>query len=83
MTAPVQAGTLGGALDWYADNHPLARISSSKALAQRHRRSPMAIYRGARSAARGLRELNIAAGDRVAIMLPTGESFVPAFFGAL
>jgi acyl-CoA synthetase (AMP-forming)/AMP-acid ligase II len=37
----------------------------------------------ARGAARGLRELNIAAGDRVAIMLPTGEAFVTAFFGAL
>src|SRR5207302_1859713 len=30
-----------------------------------------------------LRELGIRAGDRVAIVLPTGEDFMDAFFGAL
>jgi fatty-acyl-CoA synthase len=38
--------------------------------------------RAARTAG-ALRELGIAAGDRVAIVLPTGISFMDAFFGAL
>ncbi len=83
--APVEAGTLCAALDWHAEHHPdrphIIFEGADDA-------APSTISYGvlaeqARRAARGLRELNIATGDRVAIMLPTSESFVTAFFGAL
>ena len=84
VAVPVQAATLCAALDWYADRYP----DRTHMILEGAGTAPSTISYGvltekARSAARGLRELNIAAGDRVAIMLPTGESFVTAFFGAL
>ncbi len=45
---------------------------------------PMADIRSrARSAAAGLRERGVQAGDRVALVLPTGPDFVACFFGVL
>src|SRR2546421_187134 len=41
------------------------------------------LYERARRAAGGLRDLGVEAGDRVAIILPTGEEFMDAFFGAV
>ena len=41
------------------------------------------LYRRAQRAAGALRELGIARGDRVAIVLPTGPEFMDAFFGSV
>jgi len=41
------------------------------------------MYERARTAAGGLREMGVARGDRVAIILPTGPEFMDAFFGAV
>ncbi len=82
--APVAATTLCAVLDWHADRHAdRPHMILEGAGAEPSTISYGVLAKKARSAARGLRELNIAAGDRVAIMLPTGESFVTAFFGAL
>ena len=82
--APVAATTLCAVLDWHADRHAdRPHMILEGAGAEPSTISYRVLAKKARSAARGLRELNIAAGDRVAIMLPTGESFVTAFFGAL
>ncbi len=51
---------------------------------ERDRRVPMGeIRRGARSLAAGLRGAGVAAGDRVALVLPTGPEFVACLFGVL
>ena len=48
------------------------------------RRIPMdEIRRLARSVAAGLRDAGVEAGDRVALVLPTGPEFVACFFGVL
>jgi acyl-CoA synthetase (AMP-forming)/AMP-acid ligase II len=48
------------------------------------RQVPMAdIRRDARSFAAGLRDAGVVAGDRVALVLPTGPEFVGCFFGVL
>jgi 1-acyl-sn-glycerol-3-phosphate acyltransferase len=82
--APADAITLCAALNWHADRHPdrphiileegdaETTILSYRDLAERSRR-----------AARGMREFDIAVGDRVAIMLPTCIDFFVTFFGAL
>jgi len=41
------------------------------------------LWRDSRSIAGGLQRLGIAAGDRVALMLPTGKDYFHAFFGVL
>jgi len=41
------------------------------------------MYESARTAAGGLREMGVARGDRVAIVLPTGPDFMDAFFGTV
>jgi acyl-CoA synthetase (AMP-forming)/AMP-acid ligase II len=51
---------------------------------EKDRRIPMDIIRRhARSLAAGLREVGVATGDRVALVLPTGPEFVACFFGVL
>jgi acyl-CoA synthetase (AMP-forming)/AMP-acid ligase II len=51
---------------------------------EKDRQIPMdTIRRHARSLAAGLREVGVAAGDRVALVLPTGPEFVACFFGVL
>ena len=42
-----------------------------------------ALWHRARAVAGGLRARGLRAGDRVALMLPTGEDFLGSFFGAL
>jgi 1-acyl-sn-glycerol-3-phosphate acyltransferase len=82
--APVEAATLCAALDWHADRRAdRPHIILEDVGAAPSTISYSALAEKARSIARGLRELNIAAGDRVAIMLPTSGAFVTAFFGAL
>jgi len=51
---------------------------------EKDRQIPMAdIRRDARAFAAGLRDAGVAAGDRVALVLPTGPEFVACFFGVL
>ncbi len=84
VPVPVEAGTLCAALDWHAERHPeRPHIILEQADAASSTISYGALAEKARRAARGLREFHVAAGDRVAIMLPTSESFFTAFFGAL
>ncbi len=84
LPAPAEAGTLCAALDWHAALHPdRPHIILEEADAASSTISYDALAQKARRAARGLRELHVATGDRVAIMLPTSEAFFIAFFGAL
>ncbi|MFC5300981.1 AMP-binding protein [Azospira restricta] len=79
------AATLTGLLDWHADRHPEAtyiRLFAETAS------PPQDIAYGrlrdeARALAGGLLAHGLAAGDRVAIMLPTCRGFFAAFFGIL
>jgi 1-acyl-sn-glycerol-3-phosphate acyltransferase len=81
---PVEARSLCAVLDWHAERHPdRPHIILEEPGARGTTLSYAALAAKARHAARGLRELQIAAGDRVAIMLPTSESFFVAFFAAL
>ena len=51
---------------------------------EQDRQIPMEdIRRHARSLAAGLRDVGVATGDRVALVLPTGPEFVACFFGVL
>ncbi len=82
--APAEAGTLCAVLDWHARQHPdRPHIILEQADAGSSTISYGALAEKARRAARGLRELHVAAGDRVAIMLPTSDEFFIAFFGLL
>ena len=84
VTAPEAAATLCMALDWHAQNHPeRAHVTLETSDAPSSPVSYGAFVERARRAAGGLLELNVTAGDRVAIMLPTGMDFFVAFFGAL
>jgi 1-acyl-sn-glycerol-3-phosphate acyltransferase len=81
---PVGAVTLCAALDWHAAHHPdRLHIILEESEAAPSTISYGALAENARRAACGLRELDVAAGDRVAIMLPTSDAFFIAFFGAL
>jgi non-ribosomal peptide synthetase component F len=81
---PVGTVTLCATLDWHAARHPdRSHINLEESEAAPSTISYGALAEKARRAACGLRELDIATGDRVAIMLPTSEAFFIAFFGAL
>ncbi len=84
LPAPAAAASLCAALDWHAEHHAdRPHIILDGAGAASSTISYSALADEARRAARGLRELGIAGGDRIAIMLPTSEAFFIAFFGAL
>ena len=84
VPAPAEVGTLCAALDWHAAHHPdRPHIILEESDAEGATISYGALAEKARRAARGLRELQVASGDRVAIMLPTSEDFFVAFFGVL
>ena len=81
---PVQAQTLCAVLDWHAEHHgDRVHLTLEESDAQSSTMTYRTLAEQARRAASGLRELDVAAGDRVAIMLPTSEAFFVAFFGAL
>ena len=76
------AGTLGGALERAAEAETerdglifIDLKESETKLAWR------AVYERAQRAAGALEEAGVAAGERVAIILPTGPAFMDAFFG--
>ena len=82
--APANATTLCAALNWHADQHPdRPHIVLEESDVDTTTLSYRDLAERSRRAAEGLRELDIAVGDRVAIMLPTCVDFFVAFFGAL
>jgi 1-acyl-sn-glycerol-3-phosphate acyltransferase len=82
--APADAMTLCDALNWHAERHPdRPHIVLEERDAENTTLSYRDLAERSRRAARGMRELDIAVGDRVAIMLPTCIDFFVAFFGAL
>ncbi len=85
VEAPVSAKTLVEMLDWHVREHPdrlhvtvlkdHATVLGTMTYAELSQR--------AKAAAASLIAHDIAPGDRVALMLPTGEEFFIAFFGIL
>ncbi len=81
---PVNAETLCAVLDWHAEHHgDRVHIRLEQSDEQSSAIAYGTLAKRARRAACGLRELDVAAGDRVAIMLPTSDAFFVAFFAAL
>ena len=82
--APSEAGTLTEILDWHARTHPERPHVVLPGRNGEHRIITYgALAEDARAVARGLRLRGLEPGERVAIMLPTGEEFFSAFFGVL
>jgi len=83
-TAPTEATTLYAVLDWHADRHPdRPHIILEEGDAETLTLTYSDLAERSRHAAAGMRELDIALGDRVAIMLPTSIDFFVSFFGIL
>lgn len=81
---PEEARTLLEVLDFHVGAHadrPHVYLWQSRA--EEQVLSFAALDAAARIAARGLADLGVAPGERVAIMLPTGPAFFQAFFGVL
>ncbi|WER50924.1 AMP-binding protein [Cupriavidus sp. WKF15] len=77
---PDNAATLMDLIDWHATSHGdqvYATLPDSGDLDYASMRA------GALAVAAGLAEQGLRAGDRVALMLPTGRDFFYVFFGAL
>ncbi|MGJ0506969.1 MAG: AMP-binding protein [Methylocystis sp.] len=83
--APAEARTLVEALEWHVAHHPdrlhLTVLEDDRVETGAYTYDALA--RRARRIAAGLVARDIAPGDRVAIMLPTGPEFFAVFFGAL
>lgn len=82
--APADLDTLTAVLDWHAAQHGekchaviLGRDE------EQIRLSYGALAEGARRVAAGLQRARVIPGDRVSLMLPTGQDFLVAFFGCL
>lgn len=82
---PSGARTLIEALDWHvarnADRHHVGFIDDDARCGEIMTYGELA--QGARAVAAGLMARDVAPGDRVALMLPTGADFFHAFFGIL
>ena len=82
--SPSHATTLTEVLDWHVLRHG-ERVhvvlwhgdGEETSLTYRH------VADQAHAAANGLRQAGLQSGERVAIMLPTSQAFLPAFFGVL
>ena len=82
--APAEATTLTEVLDWHVLRHG-GRVhivlwhgdGEETSFTYRH------VAEQAQAVASGLRQAGLQPGERVAIMLPTGEAFFAAFFGVL
>lgn len=82
--APETAATVTEVLDWHAERH--GERTHIVLLDGEGHETPIAyrqLAERARSVARGLLRRGLEPGERVAIMLPTGEAFFTAFFGVL
>jgi 1-acyl-sn-glycerol-3-phosphate acyltransferase len=82
--APDSAATLTEVLDWHVREHGervhvlvMAGDGRESTLSYRQ------MSERARAVARGLQQRGLQPGERIAIMLPTGEAFFAAFFGIL
>ena len=85
VPAANEARTLVEVLEWHAAQHPdrlhLTVLQDEATVLGTLTYGELAT--GARSVARGLIARDVAPGDRVALMLPTGVDFFTAFFGIL
>ncbi len=83
--APEEALTLVETLDWHVAKHPdrqhLTVLQDESVVLATLTYGELA--KAARSVAAGLIEADVAPGDRIALMLPTGTEFFIAFFGIL
>ncbi|MEE8248059.1 MAG: AMP-binding protein, partial [Alphaproteobacteria bacterium] len=71
-------------LDWHARQHPeRLHVVLSDGGGQDQTITYGALANASRALARGLRRWGLDPGERVAIMLPTGEAFLTAFLGVL
>ncbi|MEO4048875.1 AMP-binding protein [Pseudomonas sp. CAU 1711] len=81
---PEQAQTLMEVLDWHVRRHPqrchVRLLGDAEACEEI---DYAALQAGARAVAVGLQQRGLEAGQRVALMLPTGRDFLFAFFGIL
>jgi len=81
---PAAAGTLAEALQWHVQTHPeRTHIFLYEGEDEPKPISYQALWQGARRAAAGLVRHGVKPGDRVALMLPTGQGYFYGFFGTL
>ena len=81
---PTSASTLVETLDWHATSHPERTHIVLYEEADREREISYGDLRDAAlRVAAGLRDLGVAEGESVGIMLPTSAAFFEAFFGVL
>ncbi|MGO8915085.1 MAG: AMP-binding protein [Stellaceae bacterium] len=82
--APDGATTLTAVLDWHVEQHGARlHIVHWHGDGTETRLTYGELAERSRAVGRGLRQAGLQPGDRVAIMLPTGEAFFAAFFGVL
>jgi 1-acyl-sn-glycerol-3-phosphate acyltransferase len=83
-SAPASTVTLVEALDWHVERHPeRVHITLYSERDGPEEISYGALAGSARAFGAGLAARGVAAGERVAIMLPTSREFFVAFYGAL
>ncbi len=85
VAAPTGARTLVEVLDWHLAQHP-DRLHATVLQDESIVLATLTfgeLAKGAHAVAVGLIEAEVAPGDRVALMLPTGADFFIAFFGIL
>ena len=82
-SSPEQARSLVEVLEWHCAEHPERTHLVLEGEAGDVELSYAALRTGAAAVAAGLRARDVAPGDSVAIMLPTGRDYFVAFFGAL
>ena len=85
VTAPTGARTLVEVLDWHLNQHP-DRLHATVLQDENIVLATLTfgeLAKGAHAVAARLIEAEVAPGDRVALMLPTGADFFMAFFGIL
>jgi 1-acyl-sn-glycerol-3-phosphate acyltransferase len=81
---PSAATTLVEVLDWYRERHPQrVHILHYSQPDQADEMSYQTLWQGAARVATGLWQQGVRQGDRVALMLPTGNSYFFSFFGIL
>ncbi len=83
-SAPVDAATLTAVLDWHVAHHgERVHIVYWRGDGTETSVTYAGLAARARAVGNGLRQAGLLPGERVAIMLPTGEDFFAAFFGIL
>src|SRR5512145_3154935 len=81
---PQEARTLLEVIDWQAARHPgRVHVTLLEGDREAHRLTYGELAAGTRAVARSLRRRGVEPGQSVAIMLPTGGAYFPAFLGVL